>query len=584
MSFVTSKKTRAVSIKSDYLLLILGIALVILIPLIFTSRYTINLIILAASLGISALGLTVSLGYTGQLSLAHAVFYGIGAYAVALGTTSWGLGWVPSMIIGLILAALLGAFLGFTTLRVGGRYLAMVTICVQVVFSLVLANWVQVTGGPNGISNIGRPSFIVTLDTAQKYAWFALSVLLLITIFVRNLKNTKLGRSMRAVRENQMAAEALGTNSLRIKVTAFVIGSVLGALGGSIYASGFLYISPDGFVYQNSVEFLVMVLVGGTDSAIGTIFGSLIMTMLPEALRDFQDLYLVFYGAIIVLVTIFMPNGLAGLAGRMTSKFTKTKDLPSGNKPLEVEEIDCDEVLQIENCAKHFGGVKALDGVDFKVNKGDLHGLIGPNGSGKTTCLNVVSGIYIPTSGKITFMGKDISNMKQNEIAKLGLTRTFQNLRLFEELSVWENVLVGSQRIGDGEEKANDRAMAAIEFVGIRDIVHEKCKNLPYGHKKLVELARTLAFKPKLLLLDEPAAGLNESEKEQLTELLLKIYKKGLTIVLVEHDMSLVKRLSTELTVLNFGQKICSGDCETVLNDPVVLEAYLGEMEVGLDD
>jgi branched-chain amino acid transport system permease protein len=584
MDLDVGKKINKTKINYECLGLLIAIVLITIIPLIFTSRYIINLLILASALGISALGLTVSLGYTGQLSLAQAVFYGIGAYAVALGTTKWGLSWWTSLILGLLLAAIIGAFLGVTTLKVGGRYLAMVTICVQVVFALVLSNWIEVTGGPDGISGISRPSFIFKLDTAQKYAWFSFSVLLIVTIFVHKLKKSKLGRSMRSVRDNEMAAEALGVDSLKIKVIAFVICAVFGALGGSIYASGFSYISPDSFVYQNSVEFIVMVLVGGSESALGTVFGALVFTILPEMLRDLKDLYLVIYGAIIVIVTIFMPSGFAGIAERLLGKFIEPNKLPPATHSLEISDIEDIEVLSIENVAKYFGGLKALDGVDLKINKGDFHGLIGPNGSGKTTLINVVSGVYNPTYGKVIFLGKDISGGKQNKIAELGLVRTFQNLRLFGTLSVWENVLVGSQRAGGNNLEIQDRAMAAIEFVGIEDIIQEKCRNLPYGHRKLVELARSLASKPKILLLDEPAAGLNESEKEQLAEILKKVHNMGLTIMLVEHDMSIVKQLSSELTVLNFGKKICNGCCETVLNDPLVVEAYLGNTEVDLYD
>lgn len=326
-----------------------------------------------------------------------------------------------------------------------------------------------------------------------------------------------------------------------------------------------------------------MVLMGGSESAIGTVMGATLLIFLPELLREFKDIYLVIYGCIIIFVIIFMPEGIWGFVDRFIRRFSKPKTLPLASQPLEVGEASEGEVLVIHQLAKHFGGLKALDGVDFVVRQGELHALIGPNGSGKTTCINVISGIYIPTFGKITFLGRDITGMRPHCIARLGLARTFQNLRLFRELTVWENVLIGSQREGGTEEEIQGRAIAAIEFVGLRERAYERCRNLPYGHQKLVELARTLAGKPRLLLLDEPAAGLNESEKEELAGLINRIHEMGLTIVLVEHDMAIVARLSTQVTVLNFGQKISEGTTEDTLKDPVVIEAYLGNMEVTLD-
>jgi branched-chain amino acid transport system permease protein len=569
--------------KSELLALLAGVLAVVLIPLIFTSSYVINLFILAAAMGIAALGLTVVLGYTGQLSLAQSVFFAIGSYFIGLGTTRWNMNWWVALLLGLIFATIIGLFLGFTTLKVGGRYLAMVTICLQIVFALILANWVQVTNGADGVGGILRPMFIFRLDTAQKYAWFAFTILLIVAIFVWKLKSSKLGRAMRAVRDNEMAAEALGIDSLRVKVTAFVICAVLGALGGSIYASGFLYISPDSFTYANSVDLLAMALLGGRESAAGTILGALVLTMIPEMLRDFKELYLVIYGLIIVLATIFLPGGISSIVALFIRRYVKPTKLPPASMSMEVKVSTTEEVLVAENVGKHFGGLKALDGVSLVVHKGEFYSLIGPNGSGKTTFINVISGVYVPTFGKITFLGQDITGVKSNRIAKLGLNRTFQNLRLFRELTVWENVLVGSQREGGTEKEIWNRAMSAIEFVGLGDLAHELCKNLPYGHQKYVELARALAGKPQLLMLDEPAAGLNESEKEDLVKLLKRINEKGLTIFLVEHDMSVVTQLSNKITVLNFGQKIAEGEVETVLNDPVVVEAYLGNMEVVID-
>jgi ABC-type branched-subunit amino acid transport system ATPase component/ABC-type branched-subunit amino acid transport system permease subunit len=583
-TFDVSKKTARWQLRPGYVALALGALVVALLPLLFTTRYSTNLLILGAAWSIATLGLVVVLGYTGQISLAQAAFYGIGAYAVALGTTRWDVNWWLALVLGLGAAALAGAVLGTTTLKLGGHYLAMVTICFQIIYTLVATNWVAVTGGPDGITNIKRPSFVVPLNSAQHYAWFALGILLVVAGLVWWLRDTALGRAMRAIRENEMAAEALGVNTRRVKVIAFTMSGVIGALGGAIYASGYLYISPDSFNFDHAVSFLAMALVGGSSSALGSILGAGLLAYLPEWLRELQKIYLVVYGAAIILVIVFMPEGLWGYVRLLGRRFARQPALPPAERALRLGGHGTvgEEILRVEKLAKHFGGLKAVDGVDFTVLRGEIHALIGPNGSGKTTCINLLSGLYVPTSGSIRFLGQDIVRLRPWRITRRGMARSFQNLRLFRELSVWENVLVGAHRAGGSEAETRSRAMAAIEFVGLVDKAHEICRNLPYGHQKLVEVTRSLAGEPDLLLLDEPGAGLNQTEKQELIRLIKRLNEEGLTILLVEHDMSLIAQVATAATVLNFGVKIAEGTADAVLRHPAVVEAYLGNREVAL--
>ena len=554
------------------------------LPLLFSSRYSTNLLILGAAWSIATLGLVVVLGYAGQISLAQAAFFGIGAYAVALGTTRWEMNWWLALAAGLAAAAAAGAALGMTTLKLGGHYLAMVTICFQIIYTLVATNWVAVTGGPDGISNIRRPPFVVPLVSAQRYAWFALAALLAVAGAVWWLRETALGRAMLAVRENELAAEALGVNTQRVKVVAFTLSAAIGALGGAVYASGYLYISPDSFNFDHAVSFLAMALVGGSESVLGSILGAGLLTFLPEWLRELKKMYLVIYGCAIILVIVFMPEGLWGYLRMLGRPFARQGPPPAARRALRVggRGTAGEEVLVVEGLVKHFGGIAALDGVDFVVRRGEVHALIGPNGSGKTTCINLLSGLYVPTAGRIRFLGRDVAGRRPSRIAGAGMARSFQNLRLFRELTVWKNVLVGAQRGGASEAETRDRAAAAMAFAGLAGRAHERCRNLPYGHQKLVELARAIAGEPELLLLDEPGAGLNQTEKQDLVELLRRLNGMGLTIVLVEHDMSLISRAATVATVLNFGRKIAEGTAEEVLRHPAVVEAYLGDREVAL--
>ncbi len=561
---------------------ILGGALAVaLLPLLVTGRYNTNVLLLAGAWAIATLGLTVVLGYAGQISLAQASFFGIGAYAIGLGTVHYGLNWWLAFVLGLVVAVAGGIILGATTLKLGGHYLAMVTIGFQIIFTLVMTNWSAFSGGPDGITRIPRPPFFVPLNTAQRYAWFALSATLLVALAVHALRDSRLGRSMRAVRENEIAAEALGVDTVRVKVTAFAISALLGAAGGSIYASGFLYIAPDTFDFGTSVQFLAMVLVGGRESVAGSVIGAGLLTFLPEWLRELKKIYLVVYGSIIVLVIVFMPEGLWGLVTLLSRSLVRPSPVPPTRAPLPMggARPAGEAVLVIENLGKYFGGLKAVDGVSFIVRQGEVHALIGPNGSGKTTILNVTSGLYAPSFGGITFLGRSVGGQRASRIARYGMTRTFQNLRLFRELTVWENVLVGAQRAGGDETVVRERAASAIEFMSLTSHVHHRAKNLPYGTQKRVEIARALAGVPELLLLDEPAAGLTQSEKQDLVEIVQQLHTRGLTMLLVEHDMSLVSQLSHHITVINFGRKIAEGAPERVLAEPAVGEAYLGNRE-----
>ena len=389
---------------------------------------------------------------------------------------------------------------------------------------------------------------------------------------------------MRAVRDNELAAETIGVHTLRTKVIAFTMSAVLGGIGGAFYAAGFSYISPDNFNFARSVEFLTMVLLGGAQSPFGAALGTVLLILLPEWLRFLKNIYLAIYGISVILIMVFMPEGIWGLLRNSWNKVRKPRPLAVESVPalaLDIKLEHSTPMLKLENLQKHFGGLKAVDGIDLEVAPGTVHALIGPNGSGKTTSLNVVNGIYKPTAGKIALDGIDVTNLKPHDRAGLGMGRTFQNIRLFQSMTALENVMVGAQRennpIESGREALTQRAMAALQFVGIADRAHIVVRSLPYGTQRLVEIARALAGYPKLLLLDEPGAGLNQSEKQELVGLLKRLRGHGLTIFLIDHDMGVVEKVSDKITVLNFGKKIAEGTPQDVLRHPDVIAAYLGE-------
>ena len=375
-----------------------------------------------------------------------------------------------------------------------------------------------------------------------------------------------------------------GIDSLKVKVTAFTMSAALAGAGGALYAAGFAYISPDNFNFARSIEFLTMVLLGGAQSPFGGALGTSLLILLPEWLRFLKEVYLAAYGLAVILIMVFLPTGIWGLISVRVAKYKKPVPIDLASiVPLDVEVpvTDPAPILRLDNVQKYFGGVKAVDGITIDVARGTVHALIGPNGSGKTTTLNVLNGIYNATAGKVVFDGVDITEKTPHERAGFGIGRTFQNIRLFPTMSVVENVMVGAQRpnnpIEPGPAALRSRALSALQFVGMAQQAEAIVQNLPYGHQRLVEIARALAGHPTFLLLDEPAAGLNQTEKHELANLLKRLRGHGLTIFLIEHDIGLIEKVSDRITVLNFGKKIAEGDPATVLRHPDVIAAYLGE-------
>ena len=576
-----------------FVLLVVAIAVPLLPYYAHVSHFVLSMFMQATTYAIAVLGMVVVLGYTGQINLAQAAFFGFGAYGVALGTVSYGLSFWVSLAIGIGIAGLAGGILGLTTLRLGGHYLAMITISFQQIFDLVAVNWIEVTHGPDGIAGIGRPSlFGHELSDDRAYLLLCSAVLYALIGAVWYLPRTRLGRAMRGVRENELAAEVVGVHTLRTKVIAFTLCAALGGVGGGLYAGGFAYISPDNFNFQRAVEFLSMVLLGGAQSPFGGALGTTLLILLPEWLKEMppslqfiKDVYLAIYGLAVILIMVFMPEGIWGLLRNGWTKFRAAAPVDtSGIVPLnlDIAVIETTPLLKLEGMQKFFGGLRAVDGIDMEVSRGTVHALIGPNGSGKTTTLNVINGIYKPTGGRIVIDGSDVTLKSPHERAGHGLGRTFQNIRLFPSMSALENVIVGAQRdnnpIAPGSAALRGRAMSALQFVGLEDKAHAIVRSLPYGHQRLVEIARALAGHPKLLLLDEPAAGLNQTEKMELVGLLKKLRSgHGLTIFLIDHDMGLVEKVSDRITVLNFGKKIAEGTPQEVLRHPDVIAAYLGD-------
>jgi len=590
-------------------LLLAALALAVLVfPWVVNSSYWLNMVNLAIGFSVACLGLNIVLGYTGQLSLAQAAFWGVGAYTSAILTTRLGMPAWGGMIAAFVVAGFFGVLLGIPTLKLTGHYLAMTTIGFGIILQLILINAIWLTKGSDGIPKIPSP-WLGSYELKDPGAFFyvaAVSLILFTWASIR-LKDSRVGRAFLAIQGNEMAAETMGVDSTYYKVMAFALSAGYAGFGGWLFAhSGSHYISPDTFSFDQSVMFLAMMVLGGNGSAVGSIVGATLLTLVPEVLRFLKDSYMMVYAAGIVLVMIFMPGGIAGLVRTLPVSPRLREWWHMGSEAARQVEIAAaiaqpaaapvspgsnGTLLTVKRLAKYFGGLKAVDGVDMEVRRGEIQALIGPNGSGKTTILNMLSGLYIPTAGEIVLDGANVTGQRPHVITAHGVARTFQNIRLFGDLTVLDNVMIGqhgrsraglipsilqpaSQRT---EEAAmREKALDMLEFVGLRGAEFAEAKSLPYGRQRVLELARALVSDPKLLLLDEPAAGLNAAETEALLDLLFQIQDQGITILLVEHDMSLVMNVSDHITVLNFGKKIAEGSAEAIEKNQEVIDAYLG--------
>ncbi len=557
----------------------LAVAVVGLLPM---QDYTIHILVQTASYSIAVFGLTVVLGLCGQINLAQAAFFGFGAYAVGLGTTDLHMNFWLALALGCGVALVMGAFLGMTTLRLGGHYLAMVTISFQQIVTLIMINWIPVTHGPDGVGRIQRPPMF---ESAHAFLGLCVFAMALIGYLVWRLPQTPLGRSMRAVRDNELAAGVAGINVYRTKVAAFAISAVLGGIGGGLFAGGFAYVSPDQFSFAESIVFITMTLLGGVASPVGALIGTGLLIVLPESLRFLKSvpgLYLAIYGLSIILIVRYMPDGIWGFWQHRVRRWFAPPRFVDAAVELTLTPglSDAPMALEVQGLSKHFGGLKAVDDVSFSVVRGAVHALIGPNGSGKTTTLNVLSGLYVATSGRVVLAGRDVTGLPPHARTAAGMGRTFQNIRLFRSMTALENVVIGAEHpgndVGAGHAALVERARSALTFVGLEARAQELVTGFSYGHQRLIEIARALAGNPTLLLLDEPAAGLNSSEKLGLRDLLKRIAAKGLTILIIDHDMTLVSEVADRITVLNFGRHIADGVAADVLRQPDVIAAYLG--------
>jgi branched-chain amino acid transport system permease protein len=544
-----------------------------------------------------ALGLVLLTGVAGQTSFGQAAFVGLGAYTTAVLTTQHGFSPWITLAIAIAITLVIGYVLGIITLSMGGHYLPLATIAWGISLYFLMGT-IESFGGFTGLTGIPPVTlFGFNLEKEGEFYYFIWAVVLAALWCVANLLDSRPGRAIRALKQGGTMVEAFGVHPGRMKTAVFVIAAVLACISGWLYAHLQRFVNPTPFGINQGIEYLFMAVVGGATSVWGAVLGATVVTLLktwlqdllPKLIGEAGQFEIIVFGILLVLLLQYARDGLIPYLQRFVP--SPKRVLPAAADRLHHRALPTagTSVLAVDAARKTFGGLIAVNDVTFNVNAREVVGLIGPNGAGKSTCFNLISGALDATSGSIKFMGQELIGQPANAIAKLGLARTFQHVKLVATMTVVENVALGAYLRGskgiiasalrlnkDDEAAALAEAMRQLERVGLADHAHDSASSLPLGKQRIVEIARALASDPILLLLDEPAAGLRFAEKEQLAALIKTLKGEGVTVLLVEHDMDFVMGLVDRLVVLNFGQKLAQGLPEAVQADPAVREAYLG--------
>ncbi|MEE4165092.1 MAG: branched-chain amino acid ABC transporter ATP-binding protein/permease [Desulfocapsaceae bacterium] len=606
-----------VSRPNSVFILIFALSLTI-IPSILPNDYWQSVYAITGIYVMLALGLNIVAGFTGLLDLSYIAFFGIGGYSFAfLCSDHFGIHFPFLLAVPLcaLITMFAGFLLGLTSIRLRGDYLAIVTLAFAQIFKLLLLNLdapVNITGGVNGIYVFDAVKiFSLNIITPQHYSALIWSCALLVFIVSFKLKDSRIGRGWNAIREDELAANCTGINSSRLKLYSFATGAMIAGFAGAVFASFQDSVFPNNFDFQQLVVVYCMVIIGGLGNMYGVIAGAVVLSILPEVLREYGGLRMMIYGATLVAIMALRPQGLFSAVPVLTRVIRRPDKDETGRlrastdlyySSNETPAVTAghfrqdEEILVLDRLGMQFGGITALDNLDLSLHKHEILSVIGPNGAGKSTLFNVISGIYQPSSGTISYRGKDISSYKPYQVTRAGIARTFQNIRLFNEMSVIENIRasrfcrtsasffsiifnLGTHRREEAHTDVRAKEILAMfgkRLTGYR--FRQNVSQLSYANRRRVEIARAMGSDPEILLLDEPSAGMNPHETAEITEFIKRLRDQyGYTIIVIEHKLSLVKAVSDRVIVMDHGIKIAEGSYDEVAADPDVIEAYLGK-------
>ena len=558
-----------------------------------------DVIVTSAIFFIVVLGLDLLYGCAGMLSFGHIGFFAIGAYSVAILFTSFAASVLLGTLAGLLIAIVVGYALGRICLRLASSYFMLGTLAFGIMIHAVITVWYSVTGGDGGLGGIPRPVIGRSLDTDLTFGALTTCCAAVLFWFAYSLSRSRVGRALRAIRGDAVAASCLGINVDRMKTAIFVISACYASFAGSLFAIYNGAVHPDSFSLGTLLDVLLMLFFGGEGTLWGGLIGTTMIRQLPDVFGGLHGAQVLFEGIFFCVVIFALPRGIAGALEdsfkrlaprRMKLDLPAAPDLPS----IGVKYADQPILLRVENVARSFGGVCAIDGASFAIGRGQIKGLIGPNGAGKSTLINIISGVVASDGGQIFLLAAELNGLRPDQRAKLGIQRTFQHERLFPHLNIEENIMVGEDCGVDGsfgellecalgirrtltaEITARANAQSWLRTLRLEAYAGATPESVPQGLRKLIELARACAVRPVLLLLDETVAGLNEAEKQAVKEFINKLRAHGLTILIIEHDIDFVMEICDEICVLNFGRVIADGSPAEIRKSDAVIEAYLG--------